>query len=147
MIVSKKHLVEFVVFSFIFTFFIQGIILFANQYDMLLFGSSFGMLFYVMSTLVPTIVAGVLLIRGKYIPSVKQLFKVMFRIRASLKQYCLVAIIVFLQYIFLILFTPARQGANIFNALAMVVPCIFDGGLEELGWRYILGPSLESKMN
>lgn len=147
MIVSKKHLMEFVLYSLVFTFFIQGIILFANQYNMLLFGSSFGMLFYVMSTLAPTIVAGVVLIRGKYITSVKQLFKVMFHIRASLQQYCLVAIFVFWQYIFLIIFTPVREGGNIFIAVAMVVPCIFDGGLEELGWRYILGPSLESKMN
>lgn len=147
MIVSKKHLVEFVLYSFIFTFFIQGIILLANQYNILLFGSPFGMLFYVMSTLVPTIVAGVILIKGKYITSVKQLFKVIFQIRASLPQYCLVALFVFLQYIFLILFTPVREGGNIFIAVAMVVPCILDGGLEELGWRYILGPSLESKMN
>jgi len=114
---------------------------------MLLFDSAFGMLFYVMSTLVPTIVAGIVLMRYKYISNKKHLLKVIFNFKSSPKQYCLVLLFLLLQYIFLILLTPLRDGANIFVALAMIVPCIFDGGLEELGWRYLLGTTLESKMN
>lgn len=147
MVVSRKHLVAFVLYSYIFSFLIQGIIMFANRYNMLLFETPLGMLFYVMSTLAPTFVAGIILIRGNYIADIKHLLKTMFHVKDSCKNYGLVAMFIFLHYIFLAIFTPMREGGSIFIALAMIVPCIFDGGLEEIGWRYILGPSLESKMN
>lgn len=147
MVVSKKHLWTFVIFTIILSFLLQGIILVANQYDMLLFKSPVGMLFYVMSTLAPTFVAATVLVRGKYITSTKHLFQVMFQVKDSWKHYSLAILFVFLQYILLVIFTPMREGGNIFIAVAMIVPCIFDGGLEEVGWRYILGASLESKMN
>ncbi|MGL6173522.1 MAG: CPBP family intramembrane glutamic endopeptidase [Cellulosilyticaceae bacterium] len=147
MILTNKQVLAYIFFSYVLSFLLKGVVIWGNQYGILLLDTPLGSLVFVLGTLMPTVVAGVILLKYRYVSSIKQLTQIIFKFKDSYKYYLLVLGFVVLQYIVVALTSPLNKNVRFYVPLVMTILCVFDGGLEEIGWRYLLGPTLESKMN
>lgn len=147
MILNRRQTICFLMLTFLLIIFSNGIILIANQFGFLVFGTPFGMLLYVIGSMSPAISSFVCLKRMGLISNLKEFAQTVFNIKQKPIYYVLVIVFLVVEYSFPAVFLGKNSGATWYVAFLMFVPCIADGGLEELGWRYILQPTLENKFS
>jgi len=144
-VLNKRQIINFLILTFLLTFSLRGIIIIANQFGFFKFGTPFGMLLFVIGSMSPAIVSFVCLKKSGLISSFKEFIKTAFDIRQKPVHYLLVLAFLAIEYIFSALFLGKKSDAAWYMVFLLFVPCIADGGLEELGWRYVLQPTLEKK--
>lgn len=147
MVVNKRQITNFLVATFSLTYLLLFIMIIANNFNVLGFDTPLGMLLYILSTLSPTIMSFFILKKSGLVSGLKEFAKTAFAIKQKPLYYGLVFSLLFLQYIFPALMLKARSDVAWYMGLLMIIPCILDGGLEELGWRYILHPTLEKRFS
>lgn len=122
-------------------------IVIGNQFGILIFGTPLMMIMYVLGTSIPPITAFILLVRSKQ-RTFKALLKEIFSFKQPIKFYVLAIGLPILACIIPLLFHQASIVGPFYAPLFMVpVMMFFGGGLEEVGWRFILQPALEEKMH
>lgn len=146
LIVNKRQLRVFLITTFFITYVLLGIMIIANQFNVLGFDTPFGMLIYILSTLSPTIVSYLVLKKSGLTPNVKQYIKTTINIKQKRTYYGLVIALLLMQYI-LPAIMQKSNSSNWYMGIIMIIPCILDGGLEELGWRYIVHPTIEKRLS
>lgn len=141
---STKTVLQVVIGTFGIAWISFGILIIANQFGYLEFSreSFVPMIFYTLGGLTPSIVVFVVLLKNKIMP-VKELFKTIFAIKQPISMYLLVIG-------FFILYIGAGVLSGLYTPFSPVYLLTFPlmiigGGLEEVGWRYVLQPSLERK--
>lgn len=145
MVLNKRQIISFLILTFLLTFSLRGIIIIANQFGFFEFGTSFGMLLFVIGSMSPAIASFVCLKKSGLISNFKEFIKTAFDLRQKPIHYILVFAFLVIEYIFPALFIGKKSDAVWYMVFLIFVPCIADGGLEELGWRYVLQPTLEKK--
>lgn len=139
----KNYLLSTFVFSWIF----WGIIIIANQFDLLKFGTPLAMVFFVLGGLMPTICG--IWVKKKY--SSKDDFKAFIKNIINPKHhfswYIIVIGLAFLYTFLPTLFGGAKMGQPFYMAFLGLPIMIIGGGLEEIGWRGFLQPALQKKMS
>ncbi len=147
MVLNKRQLIGFLILTFSLTFFFIGIIVIANRFGYLAFDTPFGMLLYIIGTLSPTIASFACLKKSGLISSLKEFIKTAFAIRQKTIHYVLVLIFIAVEYFFPAFLLKTNSDVTWYMVFLMFIPCIADGGLEELGWRYVLQPTLEKRLS
>lgn len=147
MAVSKRQITIFLAVTFSLTYILQLTVIIGNNFNVLAFDTPLGMLLYILSTLSPAIASFFILKKGGFITGLKQFSKAAFSIKQKPLHYGLVFLLLLLSYIFPALMLDVNSGVAWYMGLLMIIPCIFDGGLEELGWRYVLQPTLERRFS
>ncbi|MHC1750899.1 MAG: CPBP family intramembrane glutamic endopeptidase [Cellulosilyticaceae bacterium] len=147
MIVKKHEIIIFLIASYFITYSLLGIMIFANGYGVLKFDTPFGMLLYILGTLSPTLVAFFVLKKGGYIANLRQYMKIAFSLKQKWIHYSMVFAFLLVQYSILILAQKSNNTVPWYMVIVAIIPCIMDGGLEELGWRYILYSTLEKRFS
>lgn len=147
MIVNKRQFAIFLVATFFMTYALLGAMIIANSYGVLEFSTPFGMLLYILGTLSPTFVSFFVLKKNGYIVNLKQYIKIAFNIKQKLGHYGILFTFLLAQYILPIITQKPNGNVVWYMGIIMIIPCIFDGGLEELGWRYIAHPTLENRLS
>lgn len=146
MVLNKRQITSFLVLTFIFTFSLRGILIIANQFDIFKFGTPFGMLLFELGTISPAIASFVCLRKSGLVSGLKEFAQTSFAIKQKPIHYALVLIFLIAQYIFPSLLLEINSDVAWYMGFLMFIPCIVDGGLEELGWRYLLQPTLEKRV-
>jgi membrane protease YdiL (CAAX protease family) len=143
--IKSKTALQVVIGTFGVTWFFWGIILVANQFGYLEFSrdSVASMIPFTLGGLAPSIVVFVVLLKGKTM-SVKELFKTVFAVKQPISMY-LIMVGFFALYIGLSVFSGVISPFSPVYLLTFPI-MIIGGGLEEVGWRYVLQPSLEKKL-
>lgn len=141
----NKSTIKFLLFTFLLTYCCWGGILLANQFGYLKYGTSLSMVVFLIGGLSPTIVSYFYLKKCGRISGLKDFFKQTFSVKQPIKGYILVLIMLATYFAIPLLMGIITINAPIFMLPAIFLSSIIGGGLEELGWRYILQHDLEKK--
>lgn len=144
---DKKTAAKYLIGTFIVTYLMWGIIIFANQFGYLKYGTPASLILFFIGGNAPPAVAYVVLKRGKKIRGFKQYVNEAFAVKQKPLHYALVIAFLTLYYGIPALMGGISLQAKLYVGIISILPMIFLGGLEELGWRYILQPALEERFS
>lgn len=147
MVIDKKQIFTFLAITFSLTYMLQFIAIAADKFEVFGFNTPFGLLLYILSTLSPTIAAFLVLKKNALISGLGQFTRITFSVKQKPLHYGLVLLFLLLQYLFPAIMLDINPNVAWYMGLLMIVPSIFDGGLEEVGWRYLLQPTLEKRFS
>lgn len=102
---------------------------------------------YLLGGLSPTIASFIALKKNKEVSGLKEWLKNIFDFKHNIFSYLLVLVLVILFFLPQCLISGYENGAPLIAVIFMIPMMLLGGGLEEAGWRYILQPELEKKLN
>jgi uncharacterized protein len=140
---DKRTAIKYLVGTFLITYIMWGIIIAANQFGYLKYGTPFSLILFAIGGNAPPIVAYVVLKREHKINGFRQYAKEAFSIKQRPLHYVMLTGFLALYFVVPALMQGVSIGAKLYIGILSIPMMIFLGGLEELGWRYILQPSLE----
>lgn len=142
---NNKNALRLVIGTYCLAWVSWGSIIIANRFGYLKYGTPIFMALYALGALAPAIVAITLLLKNKVMPA-RELFKTIFAVKQPVLMYlCMIGFLAlyFGLGTFLGLF---EYVSPIYLALLTFPINIIGGGFEEVGWRFVLQPTLEKKL-
>lgn len=140
---TKSKILEFLVLTFFITWICWGIIIIANRFGYLEYGTAVFMILFLIGGNGPPIASYILQKKYGEIDGLKTFFKLNFNFRASIKDYGLVLLLLLIHFLIPIALVSTNRTLPIYYGFLMIPVNLVGGGLEEIGWRGILQPSLE----
>ena len=144
---NKSISFKFLTGTFLITYIMWGIILVANQIDFLEFGTPISRVLIVIGGNAPLIVAYIVLKQQKVITGIKQFAKEAFAIKQHYLHYVLLIAFLGLYFGVPAIMQGVSIGAKLYIGFLNIPLMIPLGGLEELGWRYVLQANLQKKFS
>jgi len=124
-----------------------GSIIIANQIGYLKYGTPISLILYIIGGNAPPIMAYVVLKKEHRIAGMKQFVKETFAIKQKPRHYAVLITFLVLYFGVPALMQGISNGAKLYIGFLCIPVMILFGGLEELGWRYILQPALERQFH
>ncbi|WP_017414314.1 CPBP family intramembrane glutamic endopeptidase [Clostridium tunisiense] len=143
---DKRITINYLIGTFLITFIMWGIIIVANQFGYLQYGTPIAMILYVIGGNAPPIVAYAVLRKGNKTITIKHFAKEAFSIKVKPRFYWVLIVFISLYFGVPAVMQGITGGAELYVGLLCIPLMILFGGLEELGWRYILQTSLEKQL-
>lgn len=143
---DKRTTLHYLIGTFLVTYIMWGIIIIANQIGYLPYGTPLSMIFYVIGGNAPPIIAYVVLKKAHKITGIKEFAKEAFAVKQKPLFYGILLIFLTLYFGVPAIMQGVSRGIPIYIGLLYLPLMILLGGLEELGWRYILQTSLEKRL-
>ncbi len=143
----KLKIKGFLLLTFCISWISWGIIIIANQFGFLQYGTLLSMILFIIGGNGAPIVSYVLLKQTGEIDGVKSFLRCNFNLKASLKSYGLVIILFLAHFIIPIVLASTNRQIPIYFGFFLLPMLLIGGGLEEIGWRGILQPQLEKSMS
>lgn len=144
---EKKTIILYLVGTFLLSYISWGIIIISNLFGKLAYGTPVSMVLYLIGGFSPTIVSCIVLIRQKEVSGFKQIVKDSFRIRQKPAVYGLMIILSVIPFILPLVIGNYILMAPFYMVFLMIPAMMFGGGLEEVGWRYVLQPFMEKNLS
>ena len=143
----SQNIRRYLLATFTFSWIFWGIIIIANQFDLLHYGTPLSMVFFIFGGLMPMICG--IWVKKKY--STKDDFKAFTKSiinpRHHLFWYIIVIGLAFIFTFLPTLFGGAKMIQPLYMALLGFPIMIIGGGLEKIGWRGFLQPALQKKFS
>jgi membrane protease YdiL (CAAX protease family) len=133
------------IITFGITWGLGGVFLIANQFGYLKFGTPLSWVLFIIATIAPAIASFIILITNNVI-TMKDLLKATFAIKQPVAMYLLVIGFVVIYLGVAVLTGLLEYNYPIYLSLLNFPIMILAGGLEEVGWRYVLNPALEKRL-
>lgn len=143
---DKRIATKYLAGTFFITYIMCGSIIAANQIGYLKYGTSISMILFAVGGNAPPIVSYVVLKKEHIITGFKQFAKYAFAVKQRPWNYALLIIFICLYFGVPALMEGISNGAKLYIAFLSIPLMTLFGGLEELGWRYILQPALERQL-
>ncbi|GAB6929156.1 CPBP family intramembrane metalloprotease [Paenibacillus sp. JCM 10914] len=143
---SKNIAISFVILTIGITWILWWGIVIANQYGYLTYGTPLMLVLYMIGGNTIPIIAIILLLKLKEMTG-KELIRKIFGFKQPIRFYIFIIIAAVVSYVIPIVMDTSTITAPLYIALLSLPIMIVGGGLEEVGWRLILQPNLEKKMN
>lgn len=143
---DKRIVINYLMGTFLSTYILWGLIIVACQIGYFQFGSPISMILFTIGGNAPPIVAYVVLKKARIITGIKQFAKEVFAIKQKPQYYGVMIIFLIIYFGIPALMQGVSKGSELYVSFFSIPIIIFYGGLEELGWRYILQPSLEKQI-
>ena len=140
---NKRITRSFLIGTFLISYLTWGIIIASNQFGYLKFGTPLSMLLFVTGGNAPLIMAYIVLKKAHKISGIRQWAKEAFAIKQSPRHYGLLMAFFALYFTVPALMQGITNGVELYTGLLLIPTILVLGGLEELGWRYILQRELE----
>jgi len=144
---NKRITKNYLIGTFLTTYILWGIIIVANQFGYLKYGTPISMILYIIGGNAPPIIAYILLRKENIITGFSEFIKKAFSVKQKLLHYLLVILFLVLYFGVPALMQGISNGAKVHIGFLIIPLMILFGGLEELGWRYILQTSLEKRLS
>jgi membrane protease YdiL (CAAX protease family) len=145
MVLGKRILIRFLICTFLFTYLSWGTIIVANRFGVFEYDTPFGIILYICGTWAPTIFAYICLKQNKIIRTTKDFIKVNFTLKEKPKYYLLAFMFLVILYLPSIILCKSNTNIAWYLWFPIFPLMIIDGGMEEIGWRYLLQPTLEKR--
>ena len=140
--IVKRYLVG----TFFMTYSMWGIIIIANQFGYLKFGTiAFGIV-YAIGGLASTIMGANISKKSGKIDSYFTLIKEVIAVKQPIKYYAIVLLLFAVSFGIPALRNEMASIKSWYFGIIYIFPMIFFGGLEEVGWRYTFQPALEKTL-
>ncbi|CAI6075729.1 hypothetical protein PAECIP112173_02389 [Paenibacillus sp. JJ-100] len=143
---STKLLLQYILWTFLITYCSWGILILASQMGRLELRTPLGMLLLTIGGSGPPLAAYFILRHYRKISGFKPFIKEAFAVKQPLMAYIIVFIFTTAYFGIPALLGGSTSNSPIYMAVLSIPIMIIGGGLEELGWRYILQPMLEKKI-
>jgi membrane protease YdiL (CAAX protease family) len=143
---NKRVTINYLIGTFFITYLMWGIIIAANQIGYLHYGTPISTILYIIGGNGPPIAAYAVLKKEHKITGIKQFAKEAFAIKQRPTFYVVVAVFLILYFGVPAAMQAVSRGAELYVGFLCIPFMIIFGGLEELGWRYILQTSLEKQL-
>jgi membrane protease YdiL (CAAX protease family) len=143
--VGKQIVSRYLIGTFILTYVMWGVIIIAKQFNYLKSGTPLSMILFIIGGNAPAIVAYTILKKERAIYGFGQYVKEAFAIKQKPLNYLIVMIFLSLYFGVPYLMKGITKQGDFYLGLLNIPVMILLGGLEELGWRYILQPELEKR--
>ena len=143
--VNKRIAIRTVIGAFFIAWGLWGCILVGNQFGYLEYGTPLSLVLYLLGVLAPAIAACVVLTKDKEITA-KQLIKKIFEIKQPIRMYLLVIGFAIIYFGVGVLTGLFEYKSPVYLSVLSLPIMIIGGGLEEVGWRFVLNPTLERKL-
>ncbi|MDP4177129.1 MAG: type II CAAX endopeptidase family protein [Bacillota bacterium] len=141
---SEKQIIKrYLIGTFSLTYFMWGIILIANQFGYLKFGTIIFWPIYAIGGLASTIMGALLSKKSGKVENYIQLIKESFTVRQPVKYYIVVFILFAVSFGIPAIRNEITSKMKWYMGIMYIFYMIFFGGLEEVGWRYTFQPALE----
>jgi uncharacterized protein len=144
---DKRITIKYLIWTFILTYIMWWGIVIANQFGYLKYSTPSSMVFYIIGGNSPPIISYFVLRQSKKIKSLKQFMAEVFAIKQKPRYYAFLVALLVLYFGIPTLLNGILKGAELYIGVLFIPVMIIFGGLEELGWRYILQPSLEKRFS
>lgn len=141
---QTKLVRKYLTLTFMLTYLTWGGIVIANMFGFLQYGTRLFMVFYMIGGNAPAIISIACILHSKTM-TVKQFFKTIFEVKQSPLHYLIVFLLLALEFGMFALLGKITVLLPLYLAIAFVPIMIIGGGLEELGWRFILQPAMQRK--
>lgn len=143
---STKLMFEYIIWTFLITYCSWGILWLASQMGLLELRTPLGMLLLTIGGSGPPIAAYFMLRHHGKITGFKPFIKEAFAVKQPPIAYIIVFIFTAAYFGIPALLGGITPNLPVYTAVLSIPIMIIGGGLEELGWRYILQPMLEKKI-
>jgi len=144
---DKRITINYLILTFLVTYILWGFIAFACKVGYFQFGTPISMILFAIGGNSPPIAAYFILKKAGKISSVKSFAKKAFAIKCKPKYYAIIIGFLIIYFGVPALMGGISKGSDLYLSLLSIPIIIFFGGLEELGWRYILQPYLEKEFS
>lgn len=144
---DKRITINYLILTFLVTYILWGFIAFACKVGYFQFGTPISMILFAIGGNSPPIAAYFILKKAGKISSVKSFAKEAFAIKCKPKYYAIIIGFLIIYFGVPALMGVISKGSDLYLSLLSIPIIIFFGGLEELGWRYILQPYLEKEFS
>lgn len=145
--ITKSKICAFLLLTFCISWGCWGSIVIANQFGFLQYGTFVCMILFLIGGNGAPIASYILLKKWGEIDGFKDFLKRNFKFKSSVKNYLLVVALLSIHFIIPIVLASTNRTMAIYYGLLMIPMNVIGGGLEEIGWRGILQPYLESIMS
>lgn len=142
---DKRVTINYLIGTFLLTYILWGLIIVLCQIGYFQFNSPISMILYTIGGNVPPIVAYVVLKKTHIITGIKQFAKEAFAIKQKPQYYGVMIEFLIIYFGIPALMQGVSKGPELYVSFFSIPVMVFYGGSEELGWRYILQPSLEKQ--
>ncbi|MBP1904604.1 membrane protease YdiL (CAAX protease family) [Paenibacillus turicensis] len=143
---NTKLLFHYILWTFLITYCSWGILILASQVEWLKFGSPLGMTLLTIGGNAPPIVAYFILRRQGKITGIKAYIKEAFAIKQPFHAYIVVFLLTATYFGIPALLGGITPNFPVYIAILSIPLMVIGGGLEELGWRFLLQPRLEKSL-
>ncbi len=147
MVAKQKTAIQYLIGTFLLSYLSWGVMIVFHQIEVMKYGSPVGSILFLLGGFSPTIVSCICLLKQKEVKDWKQIVKDVFGFKQKLSVYLLIILFLVISYIIHILGGKVFILQPFYMAIIMIPAMMFGGGLEEIGWRYLLQPTLEKKYN
>lgn len=142
---NKQVVIKIIALTFCITWGLAAVILVANQFGYLAYGTPFSMVLFIIGVVAPAIAAFIVLPKNNVVPA-KELLRATFAVKQPVLMYLLVIGFVVIYFGVAMLTGVFEYAHPIYLSLVAFPFMILAGGLEEVGWRFVLNPALERKL-
>lgn len=140
----KSKTVKFLSLTFCISWLCWGSIIIANQFELLTYGTFLSMVLFIIGGNGAPISSYILLKKWGEVDGFKSFLKRHFAFKASISHYVLILFYLAIHFIIPILLASTNREIPIYYGILLIPMNIIGGGLEEIGWRGILQPYLET---
>ena len=141
--IKNKIILRYCFLTFLISYGLWGTIIIANVFGYLKFGNPICMTLYILGAFGPTASSYIVQKKVGRITGFIDFIKKAFQFKASKLSYSLVIFFLILYFIYPAIKGKLTLGIPIYLSVLMIPFMLFGGGMEEVGWRWVLQPELE----
>lgn len=143
---NKRITINYLIGTFLITYIMWGGIIVANQFGYLKYGAPISVILFVIGGNAPPIMAYMVLKKEHIITGIKQFVKEAFAVKQKPQYYIVLVSFLVVYFGVPALMQGISKGLELYMGFLYIpIGILFYGGLEELGWRYVLQPALEKQ--
>ncbi|SDM61105.1 CPBP family intramembrane glutamic endopeptidase [Acetanaerobacterium elongatum] len=143
---NRKLILSYLLITFGISYFLWGVVLVLTGLCGMKLESPFCITLYLLGSFGPAFGSYIAQKKVNRIAGFKEFIKKSFRFKSSVFSYLLVVLFLLLYFIFPFFAGQITLGIPVYIALLLVPLMLFGGGMEEVGWRWVLQPELEKKL-
>lgn len=143
---NKRITINYLIGTFLITYIMWGCIIVANQFGYLKYGTPISTILWAIGGSAPPVMGYIILKKEYMITGIKQFVKEAFAVKQKPQYYTVLIAFLVVYFGVPALMQGISKGLKFYiGFLYIPIVILFCGGLEEIGWRYVLQPALEKQ--
>ncbi|MFF2480402.1 CPBP family intramembrane glutamic endopeptidase [Paenibacillus sp. NPDC058071] len=142
-----KMILQYLLFTFLITYLAWGCLILGSQFGGIEMGTPVGVILHIIGGNAPPLIAYFVLRKHGRVTGFRSFMKSAFTVKEPLLMYMVVLVLTAVYFGLPALMGGITNSWPVYIAVLSIPVMVIGGGLEELGWRYILQPILETRFS